>query len=101
MATMSGAFPEGFTPSLDLFLTPTFRGYLANYGAVLYPDLHDVFYNERFLNMAKSYWNAEYAKPESCCSTSTAPAPTATRGIWIRRASAACATRTHPPGCAA
>ena len=32
MATMSGAFPEGFTPSLDMFLTPTFRGYLANYG---------------------------------------------------------------------
>jgi len=64
MATMSGAFPEGFTPSLDLFLTPTFRGYLANYGSVLYPELHDVFYNEGFLNMAKSYWNAEYAKPE-------------------------------------
>nr|MDT0527262.1 hypothetical protein [Streptomyces sp. DSM 41633] len=39
MATMSGAFPEGFTPSLDLFLTPTFRGYLANYGTVLYPEL--------------------------------------------------------------
>ena len=37
IATMSGLFPEGFTPSLDLFLTPTFRGYLANYGAVLYP----------------------------------------------------------------
>jgi len=64
MATMSGAFPEGFTPSLDLFLTPTFRGYLANYGAVLYPQLHDCFYNERFLSMAKSYWNAEYAKPQ-------------------------------------
>jgi hypothetical protein len=64
MATMSGAFPEGFTPSLDLFLTPTFRGYLANYGTVLYPELHDVFYNERFLDMAKTYWHAEYAKPE-------------------------------------
>ena len=64
MATMSGAFPEGFTPSLDLFLTPTFRGYLANYGAVLYPELHDVFYNEEFLNRAKAYWSAEYAKPE-------------------------------------
>jgi hypothetical protein len=64
MATMSGSFPEGFTPSLDLFLTPTFRGYLANYGAVLFPELHDVFYNERFLDMAKSYWQAEYAKPE-------------------------------------
>lgn len=64
MATMSGAFPEGFAPSLDLFLTPTFRGYLANYGAVLYPELHDCFYNARFLDMAKSYWNAEYAKPQ-------------------------------------
>ena len=64
IATMSGLFPEGFTPSLDLFLTPTFRGYLANYGAVLYPQLHDIFYNERFLQMAKSYWNAEYAKPQ-------------------------------------
>lgn len=64
IATMSGAFPEGFTPSLDLFLTPTFRGYLANYGAVLYPQLHDCFYNDRFLELAKGYWNAEYAKPE-------------------------------------
>jgi hypothetical protein len=64
IATMSGAFPEGFTPSLDLFLTPTFRGYLANYGTVLYPQLHDCFYNARFVEMAKSYWNAEYAKPQ-------------------------------------
>src|ERR1700739_3954929 len=61
---LSGVFPEGFTPSLELFLTPTFRGYLANYGAVLYPQLHDCFYNARFLEMAKSYWNAEYAKPQ-------------------------------------
>ena len=64
IATMSGVFPEGFTPSLDMFLTPTFRGYLANYGAVLYPQLHDCFYNEQFLEMAKSYWDAAYAKPQ-------------------------------------
>lgn len=64
IATLSGAFPEGFEPSLDLFLTPTFRGYLANYGAVLYPELHDCFYNAEFLEMAKSYWKAEYAKPQ-------------------------------------
>ena len=63
MATMSGAFPEGFTPSLDLFLTPTFRGYLANYGTVLYPELHDCFYSAEFVDLAKSYWNADYAKP--------------------------------------
>ena len=48
IATMSGVFPDGFTPSLDLFLTPTFRGYLANCGAVLYPQLHDCFYNAGF-----------------------------------------------------
>ncbi|WP_445165509.1 hypothetical protein ACTXG7_16470 [Mycolicibacterium sp. Dal123E01] len=64
MATMSGAFPEGFSPSLDLFLTPTFRGYLANYGTVLYPELYDCFYNADFIEHAKSYWNAQYAKPE-------------------------------------
>lgn len=64
MATMSGAFPEGFEPSLDLFLTPTFRGYLANYSTVLYPELHDCFFNKKFLDMAKGYWNADYAKPE-------------------------------------
>lgn len=64
IATMSGKFPEGFTPTLDLFLTPTFRGFLANYGTVLYPELHDCFYNAQFLEHAKSYWGAQYAKPQ-------------------------------------
>lgn len=64
MATMSGTFPEGFTPSLDLFLTPTFRGYLATYGTVFYPELHDCFFNPGFVELAKSYWKAEYAKPQ-------------------------------------
>ncbi|BBB43890.1 hypothetical protein [Mycobacteroides abscessus] len=64
IATMSGKFPDGYTPSLDLFLTPTFRGYLANYGTTLYPEIHDCFYNADFIEMAKKYWNADYAKPE-------------------------------------
>lgn len=64
IATLSGGFPEGVTPSMDLFLTPTFRGYLANYSAVHYPELHDCFYNAAFVEHAKSYWNAEYAKPQ-------------------------------------
>jgi len=64
LATFSGGFPEGFTPTLDMFLTPTFRGFFANYSAVLYPELHDVFYNEAFLAHARSYWNADYAKPQ-------------------------------------
>jgi hypothetical protein len=64
MATLSGSFPEGVEPTLDMFLTPTFRGFLANYSTCFYPELHDCFYNETFLNHAKSYWGAKYAKPQ-------------------------------------
>lgn len=64
MATLSGAMPEGVTPTLDMFLTPTFRGFLANYSATLYPEIHDCFYHQGFLDLAKSYWNAQYAKPQ-------------------------------------
>lgn len=63
IATMSGAFPEGFTPSLDMFLTPTFRGFYANYSAALFPEIQDCFYNRKFLDFAKAYWQAKYAKP--------------------------------------
>ncbi|MBA4089465.1 hypothetical protein [Sphingomonas sp. VDB2] len=64
IATFAGGFPDGFEPTLDMFLTPTFRGFFANYSATLYPELQDVFYNEAFLGHAKSYWNAQYAKPQ-------------------------------------
>lgn len=64
LATFAGGFPEGVEPTLDMFLTPTFRGFFANYSAVLHPELHDVFYNEAFLEHAKSYWGAQYAKPQ-------------------------------------
>jgi len=64
IATLSGGLPEGFEPTLDMFLTPTFRGFYANYSAVLYPEIQDCFYNEAFLEHAKSYWGAQYAKPQ-------------------------------------
>jgi hypothetical protein len=64
LATSAGSFPEGVVPSLEMFMTPTFRGHFADYGTVLYPDLHDVFYNADFIGHAKAYWKAEYAKPE-------------------------------------
>lgn len=63
LATMSGSFPEGITPDINMFLTPTFRGYLAKYSASLFPEIDDCFYNSNFLEMAKSYWGAKYAKP--------------------------------------
>jgi hypothetical protein len=64
IATLSGAVPEGVTPTLDMFLTPTFRGFLGNYSTSLFPEINDCFYNDKFLELAKSYWNAEYAKPQ-------------------------------------
>lgn len=64
MATMSGALPEGVEASLDTFVTPTFRGTYASYGTALYPEIHDCFYNPAFVEHAKSYWGAQYAKPQ-------------------------------------
>ena len=62
--TGGGGFPEGVEPTLDMFLTPTFRSYIANYSAVLFPEIHDCFFNDKFLDMAKQYWNGQYAKPQ-------------------------------------
>jgi hypothetical protein len=64
VATMSGSFGDGVQPQLDWFLTPTFRGHYAQYSASLYPEIDDCFYHSGFLEHAKRYWNAEYAKPE-------------------------------------
>jgi len=64
IATMSGALPPGIELSLDLFLTPTFRGFYANYSAALYPEIQDCFYSQHFLDLAKAYWGAKYAKPQ-------------------------------------
>ena len=52
LATMTGAMPEGVVPTLDMFLTPTFRGYYAEHSACLYPELHDCFFNATFLEYA-------------------------------------------------
>lgn len=64
MATMSGAAPFGLELKLDMFMTPTFRGFYANYSAALFPEIQDCFYNPTFLEYAKSYWGAQYAKPQ-------------------------------------
>ena len=64
IATLSGSMPEGVEATLDMFLTPTFRGFYANYSTALYPEIFDCFYNETFLDHAKAYWGAQYAKPQ-------------------------------------
>ena len=70
MATMSGAAPEGIAPSMESYVTPTFRGYIANYSTSLYPEINDCFYNDRFLDLAKSHRKAQYAKPQMMLSRS-------------------------------
>lgn len=60
IATSTGSIPEGFTPTWDMFMNPVFRGYIADNGVNRYPELDDCFYNKKFLDMARSYWNTPY-----------------------------------------
>lgn len=64
IATMSGGMEAGADLSLDAFVTPTFRGYLAKDSVCLYPELEDVFYNSAFLERVRHYWGAQYALPD-------------------------------------
>lgn len=64
LATMSGAMPEGIEPTMDMFLTPVFRGHFAQNGTCFYPELDDCFFNSTFLEYARQYWKAKYARPE-------------------------------------
>ena len=64
IATTSGSLPEGVTPTLDMFLSPVFRGFLTYGGVCLYPEIEDCFHNARFLDLVRHYWKADYAEPE-------------------------------------
>ena len=65
IATTSGSVPDGFKPTWDMFLSPVFRGYMAQGHTCLHPEMEDCFYNESFLDLVRGYWKAEYARPES------------------------------------
>ncbi|WP_068166026.1 hypothetical protein [Rhodococcus phenolicus] len=61
-------------PALSDFLTPTFRGYIGNYGTVLEQSAHDIYYSRRLLDMIKSMHGASYAVPNSFLFNLRAPA---------------------------
>jgi hypothetical protein len=63
IATVTGVVPENHGLTLDDITPPHFRGYLAQNSVCLYPELHDVFYNAKFLDLVKDYWGCKYAKP--------------------------------------
>jgi len=65
LATTSGDVPEGVNLTWDLFLSPVFRGYLARGGVCLFREIEDCYYNSGFLDLARAYWGAKYAEPES------------------------------------
>jgi hypothetical protein len=65
VATSSGPMRDGEGPKLTLddIATGHFRGFLAKGSVCFHPELHDCFYNARFLDLARDYWGAQYAKP--------------------------------------
>lgn len=86
IATTSGMLPEGVTPSLDMFLSPVFRGYYSYGGVCIRPEIEDCFHNTKFLQLVRDYWKADYAEPEGMlfnlqgpCSMGGAPHVDATR----------------------
>lgn len=63
IATSSGVVPKDHGLTLDAIATAHFRGFFAENSCCYYPQLHDCFYNAPFLELAKDYWGARYAKP--------------------------------------
>lgn len=64
IATTSGMSPENVTPTLEMFLSPVFRGFLSYDKVCLYPEIQDCFYNAQFLDLVRDYWKAAYAEPD-------------------------------------
>jgi hypothetical protein len=86
IATTAGMVPPGVTPTLDMFLSPVFRGYFSYGGTCIHPEIEDCFYNTRFLQLVREYWGAQYAEPEGMlfniqgpCESAGAPHVDATR----------------------
>jgi hypothetical protein len=63
VATTSGGAPPDSSASLGDFLTPTFRGFFASEGVCLDPEAEPVFYESRFMDWARAFWDARYCRP--------------------------------------
>ena len=58
---------DSMHPFLELsdLLTPTFRGYLGNFGVAYEHEVHDLYFSKKLLNMIKGMHGAEYAVPHT------------------------------------
>lgn len=73
---VAGAKDRDPNKKLELsdLLTPTFRSYLGDQGAVYEDQVHDLYYNKRLMDMVKSIHGASYAMPSSFLFNLRAPA---------------------------
>jgi hypothetical protein len=62
IATSSGSIPKGLKPTWDMFMNPVFRGNFGQNGVCFYPELDDCFYNKKFLDLVRDYWNTPYVE---------------------------------------
>ena len=107
IATVTGIIPRGPRPHARRHRRRHFRGFFAKNSVCLYPELEDSFYNSRFIEEVKSYWDAQYAKPtlmlfNICGPHHTGLAPTSTpspsAGSGSRTRRCGCRTSWASPG---
>lgn len=75
IATVTGVVPEDHGLTLDDVAGPIFRGFLGQNSVCYHSELHDCFYNERFLDLVKDYWGVPYAKPTMMLFNLAVPSP--------------------------
>jgi len=63
VATTSGGRALDARISLESFLTPTFRGFLATGGVCLYPEAEPLFHDRRLMAWVREFWGARYCQP--------------------------------------
>jgi len=63
VATTTGGQPLPPDANLDVFLSPTFRGFFANDGVCFHEEADSIFYDSRFMAWARAFWSARYSRP--------------------------------------
>ncbi len=76
VATTVGMVADGLDLTLDDIAAPQFRGFYGENAVCYHPEVHDCFYSARFLELAKDYWGAQYARPTLMLFNIAGPHPT-------------------------
>lgn len=63
MATSNPGGADKFDLTLDDIAVAHFRGFFAKGSIPFFPEIEDCFHNSRFLQLAREYWGAQYARP--------------------------------------